>query len=182
MTHFDYPTVYSLSVIGNLKMRKLFIIFLLLTPLLTLAQEEEQCIFDQSTQTDEFIRSVPEFSNYNWNKETKQATITLTNGETLIAHRGGCIHFGISGTLISNDTTEFNNLDYWFNKSLWIAERLFSESDFQIVKKSIQNKTYSMPDGTTSYILFPHKSYSEFAMTLKKNNGKIELYIGYYFN
>ena len=163
-------------------MRKLFAI-LLLTPLLTFAQEDEECIFDRATQTDEFVRSVPELSNYTWNNETKEATITLPNNETLVAQRGGCVHFGISGTLITDNETDFDDLNYWLNRSLWIAERLFSANDFQTVKASIEDKTYSMPmpDGSTLYILFPHDYYSEFAITLKRNKGRVELYIGYYF-
>lgn len=162
-------------------MKQLFLISLILIPFLSLAQEEEECIFDKSTQTDEFIRDIPEFANCTWNDNTKEATITLANGDTLIAHRGGCVHFGISGTLITDDTTDFNNLDYWFNKSLWIGERIFSEKDLETIKKSIRDKTYAMPYETNSYIFFPHQAYSEFAMTLKKEKGKVELYIGYWF-
>ncbi len=161
-------------------MRKLFAI-LLLAPLLAFAQEDEECIFDQTTQTDEFVKSIPEFSKYSWNNETKEATITLPNNDTLIAQRGGCYHFGISGTLITNDPTDFNDFDHWFIRSLWIAKRLFSENDFRTLKNIIEKKAYSMPDGNSSYVLFPHEYYSEFAMTLKMNNGKVELYIGYYF-
>jgi len=161
-------------------MRVLLLIFLT-TPLLIYGQDEEECIFDQATQTDEFVKSVSEFSNYTWNNESKEATVILPSNETLIAQRGGCYHFGISGTLVTNDRTDFDNLDYWFEKSLWIAERLFSENDFRTLKKSIEQKTYTMPEGNSTYILFPHEYYSEFSMTLKKNGNKVELYIGYYF-
>ncbi len=160
---------------------RVILTLLILAPLLALAQEDE-CIFDQTTQTDDFVKSVAEFSNYSWNSETKEATIILPNAEVLVAHRGGCNHFGISGTLITNDSTNFSDLDHWFERCLWIAERLFSENDFQSLKKSIEGQSYSMLEGNTLYISFPHDYYAEFYMTLKKRGDKVELYIGYYFS
>jgi hypothetical protein len=97
---------------------------------------QDDCIFDQATQTDEFIKDIEEFKNYSWDDKTKEATIILENGDTLIAQRGGCNHFGISGLLIEKRGVE-EPLDqnYIFEKGLWIAQRLFHLTDFQELKE-----------------------------------------------
>ncbi len=162
-------------------MRKIFTL-LLLTPFLTLAQEDDDCIFDQATQTDEFVRKVPEFANYTWNSENKEAKIILSNKDTLIAYRGGCYHFALSGTLITKDLTDLENQDYWLNKALWIAERLFSSKDFQELKENIANKEYEVDDSCNSFcIYFEHSFYSDYHIRLTLKQETVELEIGYYF-
>jgi hypothetical protein len=85
---------------------KKIIILLLFIPAFLFSQEDEECTFDQNTQTDKFIKSIPEFSNYKWDNEKKEAIINLKNGSILIARRGGCVHFGVSGELIEKSNQE----------------------------------------------------------------------------
>jgi hypothetical protein len=63
---------------------------------------EDDCVFDLNTQTDDFLKETPKFSNYVWNNERKKATIKLDNGNTLIVTRGGCVHFSFYGNLLLN--------------------------------------------------------------------------------
>lgn len=147
------------------------------------SQEDEECTFDQKTQTDEFVRGVPEFSDYTWDSQIKVATIKLENGSILKAHRGGCVHFGISGELYLKDSEKgIRNLEYWFERSLWIAQRLFSEHDYNVLHNSILNKTYSNQSGDGfTYLLIPHDSYNEFSISVKKEGDIGIVYVGYYF-
>jgi hypothetical protein len=49
----------------------------------------DDCFFDQTTQTDEFLAEIPEFSDYIWDNVQKVATILLDDGDTLKVKRGG---------------------------------------------------------------------------------------------
>jgi len=160
---------------------KYLIFFLSLISYNTFAQED--CTFDQSTQTDEFIRNIPEFSNYIWNDNKKEATILLENGDTLIAHRGGCVHFGISGDLfVSLDNNENYDLEDWLDKCKWMAKRLFSEYDFEVLVSSLKNKTYTkFSENNMIYMVIPHNSYIEYYIAIPTDGKSKKVSIGYYF-
>lgn len=164
-------------------MKKILLVFLISSNLQILAQEDDDCVFDRSTQTDEFIKGIPEFSNYTWNDKTKTAKILLEDGSKLLARRGGCVHFGISGTLVMQDTSRpVSDLDYWFEKAKWIAKRLFHETDYDQLISSFNDKTFSDFSGSgNTYIMFEHEYYSDFSMVVKIQGNKTELSIGYYF-
>ena len=165
-------------------MKSLYIIVFI--PLFSLAQSDEECIYDQSTQTDEFIRDVPEFSNYIWNDKSKTATIYLPAGEILKAHRGGCVHFGITGTLsVPNSTKSPSDLDYWFKRCKWIAKRLFNAKDFETLVDSFNMRSYTDTDWVVNkeskYILIPHPTYNEFWVFIRYENDTTNLSVGYWY-
>jgi len=147
------------------------------------SQDEEECIFDQTIQTDEFVKNIHEFSNYSWNDNRKEATIKLEDGNILVAHRGGCVHFGISGELfLKGVENSSQNLDFWFQKAKWIGKRLFNESDYKLLEESIDNKTYTdLSDERGIYIVIPHETYNEFSISVKIEEESKVLYVGYYF-
>ena len=62
-------------------MKSILIVFPLffVFPTILVGQESEDCIFDLKKQTDDFIKSIPEFSDYTWNDEAKEALITLAS-------------------------------------------------------------------------------------------------------
>lgn len=163
-------------------MNKILIILFFISNF-SFSQENEECTFDQSTQTDEFVKNIPEFSNYKWNNIKKEATIKLKNGDELIARRGGCVHFGISGELFEKkqDGVIYDE-QHWFEKIKWIAEKLFSKSDYNLLIESFKNKTFNdLSDNNTTYIVIPHKTYDEFMISVREENDNVIIYIGYYF-
>lgn len=146
---------------------------------------QDDCIFDQSTQTDDFIKNIDEFQNYTWDNSKKEATIFLNNGDTLVAQRGGCIHFGISGTLIQKDS-KIESIDQLelFNTGLWIAQRLFNQKDFKELEEKFENKDYTIErdDDQLFYMYFDHDYFSEYYLRAEQFDGRIKVEIGYYFN
>lgn len=103
-------------------------------------EDSDDCIFDQLTQTDEFLREVPELSGYKWDKESRTATLKLSNGDTLYISRGGCDHFGVSAEFrLRNDTADIENWNNVYNKVLWIAKLLNSDFDYSLVKNDIDS-------------------------------------------
>lgn len=162
---------------------KNILIILLLSSNLIISQNTEECTFDQSTQTDEFVKNIPEFSDYSWNNIKKEATITLKNGDNLIAQRGGCVHFGISGELfIKKKQGIIYDKKFWLNKTKWIAKRIFHESDYNILIESLKNRTFTdLSNANSVYLIIPHESYNEFMISVKEEDNEMIIYIGYYF-
>lgn len=145
--------------------------------------QEEECIFDLSTQTDDFLKEKGVFKDYTWDDDKKEATIILDSGDILKAHRGGCVHFGMSGELILKDSvTSIENMDYWLDKATWIAKSLFNEADSEHLKNQLSTKGYQAEtDSDSIYIFIPHESYIEYSISVRKENGATYVYVGYYF-
>lgn len=144
---------------------------------------DNDCVFDQSTQTDEFLKDIPEFSNYKWNDKLKTATIELESGDTLIVKKGGCDHYGFYGNLIlENSNLDINQNEIINRKALWIAKKLFEKSDFDFFKKSIDEKKYEIiKENKQIYITFEQEMWCNATLVIKKNiNSKISIEIGYY--
>ena len=146
---------------------------------------EEECIFDLKTQTDEFLKKIPEFSNYVWNKKDKKATIKLNNGRKLIVTRGGCDHFSFYGNLILDKTQlDLKNEDEIFKLSLWVAEKLFHKSDYELMKEQLlKTKNYKLEKTIDQYYLtFTQDNYCNMTLVAENLNDEnlISVEIGYY--
>ena len=124
-------------------MKKL-ILLLLILPLITYAQDD--CIFDQKTQTDKFLKDNASFNSYTWDQKTKTATIPLEGGDTLLVYRGGCMHFSVIATFIShNSTIDYNDWEEVYKIAYWIASEL-DEYNLERLKKGIDEKAYYLED------------------------------------
>ena len=145
---------------------------------------EDDCVFDSNTQTDDFLKKIPEFSDYVWDNETKKATIQLDNGNTLIVTRGGCVHFSFYGNLLLNKSEQnFNDENGIFNKALWIAERLFHKSDYELIRKSLNSKDYEIEKSESQYYLnFKSELYCDMTLVVEnlKDQNLISIEIGFY--
>ena len=163
---------------------KILILFIFLNISTVFSQQDEECVFDRNTQTDEFIRKKGEFTEYEWDNETKTATVILESGNILRAYRGGCAHFGMSVELeILNSTVDLNETKYWLKKALWVSDKVFDDSDNQFLKNQLTSENYTLEsDSDSFYIFIPHEYYDEFSIAVRKENGKIFLYVGYYFS
>ena len=144
---------------------------------------EEDCVFDLNTQTDDFLKEIPEFSNYVWDNEQKKATIKLGDGNTLIVTRGGCVHFSFYGNLLLNKSElNLNDESKIFKKALWIAEKLFHKSDFEFIKESLNKRTFEIEQSENQkYYDFQIDRYCDMTLVVEKiNNNQISIEIGYY--
>lgn len=157
-------------------------LLVLLSVSFTFAQAEE-CIFDLSTQTDDFLKEKGVFKDYTWDDDKKVATIILESGDILKAQRGGCVHFAMSGELILNGSvSSIENMDYWLEKATWIAKNLFSKADSEHLENQLATKEYQAhTDSDSMYIFIPHESYIEYSIAVRKENGATYVYVGYYF-
>ncbi|QSS96704.1 hypothetical protein [Psychroflexus sp. ALD_RP9] len=145
---------------------------------------EDDCVFDLNTQTDDFLKEIPEFSNYVWDNEKKKATIKLDNGNTLIVTRGGCVHFSFYGNLLLNKSElNFNDENGIFKKALWIAEKLFHKSDYELIKKTLNDKDYEIEKSENQYYLnFKSELYCDMTLVVENltDQNLISIEIGFY--
>ena len=166
-------------------MKEIFLILLLFVTNSILSQEIEKCVFDRTTQTDNFIKKKGKFKDYDWDNENKTATIKLESGEILKLFRGGCVHFGMSGELFTDfNSSKINDLSFWLDKALWIAKNVFDNKDYEHLKKQLTKKDYYFDgDEKSFYIFIPHEIYDEFSISVRtEDDGKVVLYVGYYFS
>ncbi|WP_340154053.1 hypothetical protein [uncultured Marivirga sp.] len=161
------------------------ILFILFTLSFQAFSQDSDCVFDLSTQTDDFIKEIEETETYTWDDSKKEATILLDNGDTLIAHRGGCNHFGVSGTLIK-ENVRLENIDksYIIQSGIWIAERMFTPANVKELKIKLETEDYQIgrDDENLFYLYFNHESYSEYFLRAERIEGLVKIQIGYYFN
>ena len=144
--------------------------------------DEGDCIFDLKTQTDDFLKAIPEFSNYVWDNESKKGTVKLDNGNTLIVTHGGCSDFSFYGNLILNNSElNLNNESEVFEKALWISKKLFDKSDFEYIKESLSNRNFDIEQvENQKYYIFQIEIYCEMTLVIEKiNKNKISIEIGY---
>lgn len=117
-------------------------------------QVEIDCIFDQKSQTDEFLRGIPQLAGYEWDSAQKLATIVLDTEDTLLVRRGGCNHFGVSAKFIlRNDTTDYSKWDNVFERVLWISNLLDSEFYHEKIKQTLDSSQYEIKWGNSVFFL-----------------------------
>ncbi|MEJ8802713.1 hypothetical protein [Pontibacter sp. H249] len=109
--------------------------------------ESEECIFDQATQTDEFLKEIKELRGYKWDYSSRTATYILETGDTLLLTRGGCYHFTVSAEFrLRNDKTDYSNWSNVYQKSLWIAKALSKEFHYEELKRDIDLNKVTIED------------------------------------
>ncbi len=144
--------------------------------------DKNDCVFDFNTQTDNFIKEIPEFSNYVWDNKQKKAIVTLNNENKLIIIRGGCDHFSFSGNLIlMNSELDLNDESEIFKNTLWIAKKLFIESNFEFIEESLNKRKFEIDksENQKSYY-FQTDRYCDMSLIVKKiNNNQMSIEIGY---
>lgn len=146
----------------------------------------QDCIFDQSTQNDDFLKDINELKNYTWDSKKKTATIKISNQETLKIHRGGCDHFSLDAEFIVPKSITFqNNKEYIFSKILWVSELLY-KSDFKAIKAVLDNNQISISQESSNFIfinLMDKELYEGFFISFKSENTEYNTFsISYYIN
>ena len=144
---------------------------------------DEECVFDLSTQTDEFLKSNKLLKNFSWDNNNKIAKGYIDQDSVKIT-RGGCSHFSFYGEITTKniDTLNFENKDFGFKKALELVKIVFPKTDQELFKNLLQNHTYEIEKSNDlkSYS-FKNEDYCSTTMYIRKlSNGYYKLEIGYY--
>jgi|GEM_PF-3024057 len=146
--------------------------------------QPDDCIFDQQTQTDEFLKNIAEFDGYYWDKDSKTAEIPLDRGDYLLITRGGCYHFGVSAEFrLRNDTTDYSDWQNVYDKVLWIAKILDSEFKFNMIKNDLDSNLITinkMEQGDTLYFSNEYLKDNNYSIDREIQKGLVVLRLGYY--
>jgi len=119
-----------------------------------IGSNDNDCIFNQETQTDDFLKGIKIFKNYKWDNKAKTAKIKLENGDSIIIFRGGCVHFGVSAKMkIKKSTIDFSDWENVNTKVLWIAKILQNEFNYKMLKAELDSSNYEIEKGQRADIL-----------------------------
>jgi hypothetical protein len=149
--------------------------------------ENQNCIFDQTKQTDDFLKGIKEFEGYVWNPETKIAIIKLSETETLEIFRGGCAHFSLSATFtFNNKMLSFKkDKEFIIRKSLWIS-KLITEFHFEELSNNLESNSYIIEDyeNNSTQIYFTNKylANNHYSIWISNNTTNSKIEIGFYIN
>lgn len=142
---------------------------------------DSDCIFDTATQTDEFLKGIETFSDYEWNDKEKFAVVKLPNDEYLNISRGGCVHYTFGVELVSSvDTTDFKKSEYWISRLLSYTN-LLTDFDNDLIKSLV--KTLGEPEIETDQFVFwpfPVEDYCGVEIVIDKRNGPTSISFSYY--
>lgn len=144
---------------------------------------EGDCFFNRASQTDDFLKNIPEFSDYTWNNTSKKATVFLENGDKLTIERGGCDRFNFYAHLyLQNTDLTLKNKNAIFKKALWIVEKLFDQPEYQFFTHSLAAGEYeilSYPDRFLITLEHPDFCHAELLFLQNTKTQKAEIRIGY---
>ncbi len=133
--------------------------------------KSEDCIFDQATQTDEFLKGIQELKGYKWDFASRTATYILETGDSLLVTRGGCNHFIISGEFrLRNDKTDYSQWVNVYQKVLWIAKALDKEFYYEELKRDIDSGKVTLADhGDIDLASFENELLVDNAYVIERN-------------
>ena len=146
--------------------------------------EEEECIFDQSTQTDEFLKDIKELENYSWDQETKTAEIILNDHWNLTIKRGGCVHFGFEASFVYDKFIDFEeNKELVFDQIIWLSN-LLDDLNGELIEECIQeNKiTIEVEDNKRHIHFMDVGIYELYYMLFYTTEDSSHFSISYYIN
>lgn len=157
----------------------LFILFCI-QPLASAA--EEDCTFNPKSATGDFLKN-SNIARSTWNDKTKEGSAILSDGGLLYVKKWACRHVGMDARLIVMYSREaLDKRAYWIKKALWLGEQVLEKSDFETFNTAMAKKEYRLETSENKIIFhIPHKTYSEFRVSISEENYMTVLSIYYYF-
>ena len=148
--------------------------------------DEQDCIFDQSTQTDFFLKDIKELENYTWDQETKTAEIVLNHHWSLNIICGGCDEFEFSAEFIHDRVLSFeDNKEEIFDRIIWIINLLEDFDEVDTIEGLIKNEHYTLTleSENALYVNFMnYKVYESYFMDFSTQDGITKFSISYLIN
>ena len=146
-------------------------------------EEFDECIFDLSSQTSEFLEGITEFRNFKWDDEAKIASILLDNGDSLYVRRGGCTHFEVAITLLTQEKKNVMDTAFWLTKAKSYADKIYDNYDKHLLDSLITHKIYKSYDQEGNlYVAFEGHNFSEFYEYVSRQQEKVKMELIYYMD
>lgn len=146
--------------------------------------KEDDCVFDFVSQTDEFMKDLSQFGNYEWDNQSKVATALLKNGDTLKITRGGCDHYSSYIELLgkTSDSLSLDNTEKCIAKAKQLSKVIFEEYHYQLIDSLLAHKEYELQSNEQQYyIQFNQDLYCDMTLVIEEDqSGNFSILIGYY--
>lgn len=145
---------------------------------------QQACFFDQTTQTDNFLKGIKELEGYIWRSDTKTAEIILNKYESLLIRRGGCDTFQFSAAFMSEKILDLEkDKKEIFDKIIWITS-LLEDFDGEDIKASIDDNKFviTKDDEFNSHGNFMDEKLYELYYFVFNNEHITTFELGYYYN
>lgn len=164
----------------------LFILFIITSNNVITSQNflnsNQDCIFDQTTQTDEFLKNIEELKDYIWFDDEKKAEIILNDHWALTIKRGGCDHFELSAEFFYERPLDFKtNKKLVFDNIIWIIN-LLNEFDGDIVKECLEKEKYSITEENKNNLFInflDERIYESYFMSYKSDTTTTTFMVSY---
>ena len=147
-------------------------------------KQSQDCIFDQATQTDEFLKGIKEFEGYVWDTETKTAEIVLNDHWSLTIKRGGCDHFAVNSDFIYDKPLNFEeNKKSILDKIIWISN-LIEDYDEKIIEEAILNERIDIEieDNKRHIHFLDERLYEYYYMNFYSDDESSYIHLSYFIN
>lgn len=150
----------------------------------TVAKETQDCIFDQTTQTDYFLKNIKELEGYVWNEDSKRADIILNDHWNLSITRGGCDSFQFSAHFFYERILDLEKDKVQiFDQIIWITSLLKDFKGKKIEKAIKENKvSITKEDEFNYYANFIDSELYELYYFNFNNKDVTTFEIGYYYD
>ena len=165
-------------------MKFLLFLFVLIFPILPALADE--CVFDQENQTKFLTELQSKYKDSKYYKDKRLLEI-VRESKVIRYQRGGCDHFGVKLTLITNDKNDFATRQDIFNKVIKLTKEFWKDGvDGNEVENILRKKLfirYAEAHDQEVFIL-QHKTplVFDFVIIHKIVNEKHHISISYYMN
>jgi hypothetical protein len=165
-------------------MKSLLFLFILIFPILPALADE--CVFDQEHQTKYMTELQSKYKDSKYYKDERLLEI-IRKSKVIRYQRGGCDHFGVKITLITNDKNDFATREDIFNQVIKLTKEFWKDGvDGNDVENILRQKKwfrYGETHGQEVFIL-EHKFalVFDFVIIHKIVNEKHHISISYYMN
>ena len=147
-------------------------------------KSDDPCIFDQATQTDDFLKGKKGLEDYSWNQKTKIAEIVLNDHWSLSVIRGGCDTFELTTMFMYDRTLDFEqNKAFIFERIIWITS-LLDDYHGALIKETLETDKISIQkDEDTYYVNLMHPQlYESYMITFTTSENGTNFQISYFLS
>lgn len=150
--------------------------------------QQEDCIFDSSAITEDFLKQNKEIKTYSWFDDTKTAAVLMKTGEYVFVKKWACVSYGMEAKKITMfPSAEQESISYWRNDLLSFGQQFLDKGDFEVYKSGIEKTQWAQ--GVKKLLIndkyeinIPHDTYPEFFAILERREDMVVVTLYYYMN
>lgn len=150
--------------------------------------QQKECVFDEKSITEDFLKNNPEIKSYVWHNNDKIANVLMKSGEYVYIKRWACMSYGMEAkkVFIIPNTID-SEVGFWNEKILQFGKEFLDKSDYLSFESAIKSSDWSkglefLNIGSKFEIDIRHKTYPEFYLTVERFRDNVVINYLYYMN